>query len=47
MAACIITAQIVMVPMAVLVGRKADRWGRKPIFLVGFAALPLRGLLTR
>ena len=45
MAACIITAQIVMVPMAVLVGRKADRWGRKPIFLVGFAALPLRGLL--
>ena len=34
-----------MVPMAVLVGRKADRWGRKPIFLVGFAALPLRGLL--
>ncbi len=45
MAACIITAQIVMVPMAILVGRKADDWGRKPIFLVGFAVLPIRGVL--
>jgi MFS family permease len=45
MAACIITAQIVMVPMAMLVGRKADAWGRKPIFLVGFAVLPIRGIL--
>lgn len=45
MAACITTAQIVMVPMAVLVGRKADAWGRKPIFFAGFAVLPLRGVL--
>jgi predicted MFS family arabinose efflux permease len=45
MAACIIVAQIVMVPMAMLVGRKADDWGRKPLFLAGFAALPIRGLL--
>jgi MFS family permease len=45
MAACIITAQIVMVPMAMLVGRKADAWGRKPIFLVGFGVLPIRGVL--
>jgi len=30
MAACIITAQVVMVPMALLVGHKADGWGRKP-----------------
>jgi MFS family permease len=44
-AGCITTAQIVMVPMAVLVGHKADFWGRKPIFLVAFAVLPLRGLL--
>jgi predicted MFS family arabinose efflux permease len=44
-AACIITAQIVMVPMAVLVGHKADAWGRKPIFLAGFAVLPIRGVL--
>jgi MFS family permease len=45
MAACITTAQIAMVPMAILVGRKADTCGRKPIFLVGFAVLPLRGIL--
>jgi MFS family permease len=45
MAACIITAQIVMVPMAILVGHKADSWGRKPIFLAGFAVLPIRGVL--
>jgi MFS family permease len=45
MASCIITAQVVMVPMAMLVGRKADAWGRKPIFLAGFAVLPIRGVL--
>jgi len=45
MAACIITAQIVMVPMALLVGHKADSWGRKAIFLAGFAVLPIRGVL--
>ena len=45
MASCIITAQMVMVPMAILVGHKADTWGRKPIFLLGFAVLPLRGVL--
>jgi MFS family permease len=45
MAACIVTAQIVMVPMAILVGHRSDAWGRKPIFLTGFAVLPLRGLL--
>lgn len=44
-AACIITAQIVMVPMAILVGHKADVWGRKPIFLAGFTVLPIRGVL--
>src|SRR6266403_2038425 len=45
MASCIITAQIVMIPMAMLVGRKADDWGRKPLFLAGFAVLPIRGVL--
>lgn len=44
-AACIITAQVVMVPTTLLAGRLADRVGRKPLFLVGFAALPIRGLL--
>ncbi len=32
MSVCIIAAQMVMVPVAMLVGRKADVWGRKPIF---------------
>jgi len=45
MASCIIAAQLVMVPMAILVGHKADTWGRKPIFLADFAVLPLRGVL--
>jgi MFS family permease len=45
MSACIVTAQIVMVPMALMVGRKADDWGRKPLFILGFAVLPVRGIL--
>jgi MFS family permease len=45
MSFCIIAAQLVMLPIALLVGRKANTWGRKPIFLVGFAILPIRALL--
>jgi MFS family permease len=28
-----------------LVGRTADTWGRRPLFLAGFAVLPLRAVL--
>ncbi|WP_082951084.1 MFS transporter [Mycobacterium mantenii] len=45
MAGCIVAAQVVMVPVAYLAGAKADSWGRKPIFLVGFAVLATRGFL--
>jgi predicted MFS family arabinose efflux permease len=45
LSACIITTQLVSVPTALLVGSKAEAWGRKPLLLVGFGALPLRGLL--
>ena len=45
MSFCVIVAQFVMAPMAILVGLKADQWGRKPLFLVAFAALPIRGVL--
>ncbi len=45
MSSCIIAAQLVMVPIALLVGRKADSWGRKPILIVGFAILPIRAVL--
>ncbi len=43
--ACIVAAQLVMVPVAWLVGAKADVWGRKPLLLAGFLILPLRGAL--
>jgi MFS family permease len=45
LSACIIAAQMVMLPIAMLVGRTADRWGRKPLFLAGFAVLPIRAVL--
>ncbi len=45
MSACIVAAQAVMLPIAVLVGRTADTWGRKPLFLAGFAILPIRAVL--
>jgi len=45
MSACIIAAQAVMLPIALLVGHKADVWGRKPLFLAGFAILPIRAVL--
>jgi MFS family permease len=45
MSVCVIAAQIVMVPVAMLVGRKADAWGRKPIFAVALGVLALRGAL--
>jgi MFS family permease len=45
MSACIVAAQAVMLPIALLVGRTADTWGRKPLFLAGFAILPVRAVL--
>ncbi|HVX12154.1 MAG TPA: MFS transporter [Pirellulales bacterium] len=45
MSACIIAAQLVMVPVALLAARLAETWGRKATFLIGFAVLPPRGLL--
>ena len=45
MSVCIVAAQIVMVPVALLVGHKADTWGRKPIFAAALAVLALRGAL--
>ncbi len=45
MSACIVAAQAVMLSIALLVGRTADSWGRKPLFLAGFAILPIRAVL--
>jgi len=45
MSVCIIAAQLIMIPVALFAGRYATKWGRKPVFLIGFAVLPLRGFL--
>jgi predicted MFS family arabinose efflux permease len=44
-ALCVLVAQVVMIPVAIVVGRRADAWGRKPIFVAGFAVLAVRGVL--
>jgi MFS family permease len=44
MSSCI-AAQMVILPIALLVGRTADTWGRRPLFLAGFAILPIRAVL--
>ena len=43
---CILAAQLVMVGAAWSVGRATEAgWGRKAIFLIAFAVLPVRGVL--
>jgi MFS family permease len=42
MSACIIAAQLIRLPVALAVGATADRTGREPILLLGFAVLPIR-----
>ncbi len=41
----IIAPQVVVVLFSPWLGRAAERWGRRPLLAVGFAALPLRALL--
>jgi len=43
-AACIVP-QVVVALMSPWVGRSAQRWGRRPILILGFCALPIRALL--
>ncbi|MFK4506829.1 MFS transporter [Bradyrhizobium daqingense] len=45
MSACIVAAQMVMVPFAMLVGTRADHWGHKRFFLAALLILPIRGAL--
>ncbi len=42
MSSCIVAAQLVMLPVALLSARYAERWGRRPVLLIGFAILPIR-----
>ena len=43
--ALIVLPQILVALMAPWVGRQAKSWGRRPLLLIGFAALPVRALL--
>jgi MFS family permease len=45
LSALIIVPQIIVVLMAPWAGRSAKTWGRRPLLLIGFAALPLRALV--
>jgi MFS family permease len=41
-AAVVLVAQAVMIPVALAAGWSCDRWGRKWVFGIGFVALPVR-----
>jgi MFS family permease len=44
-AACIVVPQLLVAAMSPWIGKRAQIWGRRPLLIIGFAALPLRGLL--
>jgi hypothetical protein len=43
--ALIVLPQIIVALIAPWVGRQAESWGRRPLLLIGFGALPVRALL--
>jgi MFS family permease len=45
-AACIVAPQILVALLSPWVGHQAQRWGRRPLLIIGFAALPIRGILV-
>ena len=45
MSACVVTTQIVVTFLAAWSGIKARKWGRKPLLLIAFGVLPIRGIL--
>jgi MFS family permease len=45
MSACVVTTQIVVTLLASWAGIKARQWGRKPVLLIAFGVLPVRGIL--
>ncbi|GAC1338476.1 MAG: MFS transporter [Acetobacteraceae bacterium] len=44
-AACIVLPQLIVAMASPAVGRAADRWGRRPVLLLSFLAVPVRGAL--
>ena len=45
MSACVVTTQLTITLFAGWAGRTAGSWGRKPLLLIGFGVLPIRGVL--
>ncbi len=45
MSACVVTTQLVVTLLATWSGIKARQWGRKPLLLIAFGVLPIRGFL--
>ena len=45
MSACVVTTQLVIALLASWAGNKAGLWGRKPLLLISFGALLIRGVL--
>lgn len=45
MATCIFVAQVTTIPVAIVVGARAERWGLKPLLATACLALTLRGLV--
>ncbi len=44
-AACIVGPQFITALVSPWAGRAAESWGRRPVLLVGFVVLPIRGVL--
>jgi hypothetical protein len=45
MSACVVTTHFVITLIASWSEREAGRWGRKPLLLIAFGVLPIRGVL--
>jgi len=45
MSACVVTTQVVVTLLASWSSIKAQQWGRKPLLLIAFGVLPVRGVL--
>jgi MFS family permease len=43
--ACMVVPQLVVAALSPWIGQRAQIWGRRPLLIIGFAALPIRGLL--
>lgn len=43
--AAVVVPQLIVAVLSPVVGAKAQSWGRRPLLIIGFAALPLRAVL--